>query len=161
MGGGGMQTPPARARDACRELAGSGLNRVPKHDFTRADRFSVNALVAAAPLDVRKACGFVASGQPKCFTVEPGGRKGRAFPHIRRRSRDFFTPSLALGNRSFLFQKRREGDMSCFLGVYAASRGSPFHRSSPPSHGFSAVGRPACGTGPDGPQRRRVLNTSS
>src|SRR5271167_3552019 len=43
-----------------------------------------------------KPVAFRQAAQPKCFSVEPGGRKGRAFPHIRRRSRDFFTPPDAL-----------------------------------------------------------------
>jgi hypothetical protein len=44
-----------------------------------------------------KPAAFRQAAQPKCFSVEPGGRKGRAFPHIRRQSRDFFTPSERAG----------------------------------------------------------------
>src|SRR6516165_2238759 len=32
---------------------------------------------------------------PKEFNLKPAVRKGRALPHSRRQSRDFFTPSLA------------------------------------------------------------------
>jgi len=42
------------------------------HFLTQADECVKNRYaqaVAAAPLDVRKACGFPASGQPKCFSV--------------------------------------------------------------------------------------------
>ena len=46
-----------------------------------------------------KPVAFRQAAQPKSLSVEPSGRKGRAFPHIRRQSRDFLPPSCAVGSR--------------------------------------------------------------
>jgi hypothetical protein len=44
-----------------------------------------------------KPAAFRQAAQPKCCSVRPEVRKGRAFPHIGRQSRYFFTPCCTLG----------------------------------------------------------------
>ena len=83
---------------------------------------------------------FRQAARPKYFSVEPGRRKGRAFPHTRRQSRDFFTPSGTVGyaaerDRSFgaefLNELVTQGASGYkLLRVVRPTRAPPFCRAS-------------------------------
>ena len=61
-------------------------------------------IVGHRPLRLRRSlCGkptaFRQVAEPKEFNLKPAVRKGRALPHSRRQSRDFFTPAQPWGEK--------------------------------------------------------------
>src|SRR6516165_4232871 len=67
-----------------------------------------------------KLTAFRQAADPKEFNLKPAVRKGRALPHSRRQSRDFFTPSKALGRP--LTRERKYSDRCSFRPAHFSTR---------------------------------------